>query len=331
MAGNERAPGSFVQRDAPLGVASRSPVPSRPAHAIEVAQPGDADVLRMVRRADPTAGVGEVLVRVVAATVNPTDIAARRGKTRGDATPPYVLGWDFCGEVLDRGDGVDDLAVGQFVAGMIPWYDVAGRVGAYASHIAIPTEWAVPVPDGVDPVVAATIPLNGLTAAQALDLLDVPAGARLLVTGASGAVGGFAVQLASSAGVRVTAVCSAGDEDWVRACGARQVVLRGEGPPAERFGYAFDAVPVGADLLGWLDDGAAVVITRRVQVPPERGIRHRAMLVHPDRPMLRELVAGIAAGRLVSRVAEVLPLSDAAAAHRRTEAGGLRGKIVLRP
>jgi NADPH:quinone reductase-like Zn-dependent oxidoreductase len=300
--------------------------------AIEVAEPGGADVLRMVRRADPVAGAGEILVRVVAATVNPTDIAARRGKTRGDAAPPYVPGWDFCGEVLDRGDGVDDLAVGQFVAGMIPWYEVAGRVGAYASHIAVPAEWAVPVPDGVDPVVAATVPLNGLTAAQALGKLAVPAGARLLVTGASGAVGGFAVQLASAAGVWVTALCSAGDEDWVRSCGARQVVLRGDGHPAvERFGHVFDAVPVGADLLGWLDDGAVVVITRRLQVAPERAIRHLPMLVRPDRAMLRELLAGVAAGRLVSRVAAVLPLADAAAAHRRTEAGGLRGKIVLRP
>jgi NADPH:quinone reductase len=307
MAGNEYAPGSFVQRDAPPDGASRGP--SRHVHAIEVAQPGGTDVLRMVRRADPAAGAGEILLRVVAATVNPTDIAARRGKTRG----------------------VDDLATGQFVAGMIPWYDVAGRVGAYASHIAIPAEWAVPVPDGVDPVIAATVPLNGLTAAQALELLDVPAGARLLVTGASGAVGSFAVQLASSAGVQVTAVCSVGDEDWVRLCGARQVAFRGDGPSAERFGYAFDAAPVGADLLGWLDDGAFAVTTRRVQIEPERAIRHSAMLVRPDRPMLRELVARIADGRLVSRVAQVLPLSDAAAAHRRTEAGGLRGKIVLRP
>lgn len=301
-------------------------------HAIEVAESGGAGVLRMVRRADPIAGIGEVLVRVAAATVNPTDIAARRGKVRGDATPPYVLGWDFCGEVLDRRDGVNDLAVGQFVAGLIPWYDVGGRIGAYASHIAVRAEWAVPVPDGVDPVVAATVPLNGLTAAQALDLLAVPAGERLLVTGASGAVGGFAVQLASLAGVQVTAVCSAGDEDWVRSCGARQVVLRGDGHSAgERFGYALDAVPVGADLLGWLDDGAVVVTTRRVQVAPERAIRHLPMLVRPDRRMLRELLAGVAAGRLVSRVAATLPLFDAAAAHRRTEAGGLRGKIVLRP
>jgi NADPH:quinone reductase-like Zn-dependent oxidoreductase len=305
---------------------------SRPVYAIEVAEPGDAEVLRLVRRADPPVGAGDVLVQVVAATVNPTDIAARRGKTRGGATPPYVPGWDFCGEVREVGDGVDDLAVGQLVAGMIPWYDAAGRIGAYASHIAVPAEWAVPIPEGVDPVVAATVPLNGLTAAQGLELLDLAAGGvRLLVTGASGAVGAFAVQLASSAGLAVTAVCAAGDEDWVRSCGARHVVPRGDARPVERFGYAFDAVPVGADLLDWLDDGADVVTTRSTRIAPERAIRHRAMLVRPDRRMLRELLAGIAAGLLASRVAEVLPLADAVTAHRRVEAGGLRGKVMLRP
>jgi len=249
-------------------------------------------------------------------------------------TPPLVLGWDLAGVVETAGGG---FGVGQRVVGMVPWF--ATGVGTYAELVAVDPGWLVPLPDGVDDVTGAALPLNALTASHALDLVGVMAGQTLLVTGASGAVGGYAVQLAAAAGARVLAVASAGDEDHVRSLGAKEVLARAE-PAAlvaaarEAAGGGLDAVldaaPVGPPLIAAVRDHGVFITVLDFQLPAtERGIRVGKVSATPDAPRLGRLVAALAAGDLTTRVAASLPLEQAAQAHERAAAGGLRGKIVL--
>ena len=168
----------------------------------EVTAFGGPEVLSPADRPDPAAGPGEVIVRILAATINPTDLSTRAGQSRRrtpDLEPPFVLGWDLAGEVSSVGHAVTAYAPGERVAGMIPFTDIGGRVGAYAEAAAVDPSWLAPLPDRVSFEEGATLPLNALTARQALDLLGLAAGSTLLITGASGGVGGFAVQLAVSA------------------------------------------------------------------------------------------------------------------------------------
>ncbi len=301
-------------------------------HVIEVAQTGGPDVLRLAERPDPQPAPDEAVVAVHAANVNPTDLGARAGKgPRAMPDPPYVIGWDFAGTVLNVGEGVDAVSPGDRVVGMIHWYANGGRLGAYAEQVAVPASWLVTLPDGLEETIAATIPLNALTAAQGLAILDLPAGASLLVTGASGAVGAFAVQLAKQAGLRVLAQASTDDEAFVAGLGADEVLARDADLAAvEPVDGLYDAVPLGEAAFAAVRDGGAAVSTRAVP-EPGRGIRQQVFLIEPDVARLRELVADVASGRLQTRIDRVLPLADAAEAHRLNEAGGLRGKVLLAP
>ena len=292
---------------------------------IEVSEYGGPEVLRVGERDEPASGPGQVVVRVRAANVNPTDLGARTGHgPRGVPDPPFVLGWDFAGDVEETGERV---------VGMIQWYDAEGSVGAYAEAIAVDPDWIVPLPEGLDYVDAATIPLNALTAVQGLELLALPDSTTLLVTGASGAVGGFAVQLAKQAGHRVIATASDGDEAWVSSLGADEVLPRdADLGSIEPVPAVFDAVPLGEPALAAVEDGGTVVSTRKVpDADPARGIRQEVFLIHHDRAELARLVDDVAHGRLRTRVDRTLPLAEAAEAHRLNEAGGLRGKVVLVP
>ncbi|MGE3288946.1 MAG: zinc-binding dehydrogenase, partial [Pseudonocardia sp.] len=220
---------------------------------------------------------------------------------------------------------------GTRIAAMIPWF--ATRRGAYAEVVAVDATWIAPVPEGLDDAVAATVPLAGLTARQALALAAVPDGGSLLVTGASGAVGAFAVQLAVQAGTEVYAVASAGDEEWVSGLGAAHVLgrdaLAGPLPPVDA---VLDAAPAGPGLIAAVRDGGSfVAVTDPTTPATERDVRVAKVSVTPDAGMLAELLDAVAAGRLRTRVAATLPLAEAAAAHRRLAAGGVRGKLVLVP
>jgi NADPH:quinone reductase-like Zn-dependent oxidoreductase len=305
-----------------------------PMNVVEVTEFGGPEVLRPAVRPDPVPGPGQALVQVRAANVNPADLAARAGHgPYGIPDPPFVPGWDFAGEIRQVAADVAGLRPGDRVAGMIHWYDQHGALGAYAGQVAVDTGWLVPLPDAVNYPVAATIPLNALSAAQGLDLLAAGPGAEILVTGASGAVGSFAVQLAAQAGLWVIAQASRADEEWVRSLGAAEVLPRdadlGRAGPVP---FVFDAVPLGGPALAAAADGGAVVSTRPVpEADPARRIRQQSFLIRLDRGRLSRLVAAVAGGALRSRVDRVLPLAEAAQAHRLSEAGGLRGKIVLTP
>jgi NADPH:quinone reductase len=301
-------------------------------------------------------------VRIAAANVNPTDLGARSGQVRARnprIEPPFVPGWDLAGEVLEVGANVDRYAPGDRVVGMIPWGRIDGRVGTYAQAAAVDPAWLAPAPAGVDEPTAATLPLNALTARQALHLLAAPPGATVLITSGSCAVGAFATQLAVQAGYRVLAVATWDDEDWVAGLGAAEVLPRST--DLARIGpvdAVLDVVPIGPEAIIPVRDGGTAVFTRPprferhangpaagttevarskphanapVMTGTVGGVRFDTILVQPDPAALAELSKDMAVGRLRSRVADVLPLAEAARAHRLVEAGGLRGKLLLAP
>jgi NADPH2:quinone reductase len=305
-----------------------------PIRVCEIAGFGGPEVLRTGVRPWPEPAAGEVVIEIAAATLNPTDIAARTGHHRRrvpELEPPFVPGWDFAGVVSDVGDGTSGFATGSPVLGMIPWLAIGGRVGAHAQAAAVEPAWLAARPERLDPVNAATVPLNALTARQALDLIDAPPGATLLITGASGAVGSFAAQLAVRAGLRVLAVAADGDEDWVRSLGVAEVLPRSfDAASVDAVEALLDAVPVGAAAAAAVRDGGVALFTRRVEgIPADRNLRIEMPLVRADSIALGQLTEHVAAGRLRTRVARTFDLARAADAHRMLERGGLRGKLVL--
>ena len=309
-------------------------------NVVEANDYGPPEVLHVATRPDPAATPGRVRVRVAAATVNPADAGTRAGAFSHyvpDLPKPFVLGWDFAGTVLDDGEG---FRAGERVAGMIPWFALATGEGAYAEIVVAEPAWLAHVPSAVDDVTAATIPLNGVTARQAVDLLAVAPGSIVAVTGASGGVGGFAVQFLVAAGAHVIGVASRGDEEHVASLGVKEVVTRT--PGADLASAIRSVTPTGVDalfdpgtagpaLLDAIRDGG-VHVTATAPVPdPGRGIRLDRVEVANDAAQLQALLDDVAAGRLITRVADTLPFADAAEAHRRVEAGGFHGKLVLIP
>jgi NADPH:quinone reductase-like Zn-dependent oxidoreductase len=278
-------------------------------------------------------------VAVAAATVNPADAGTRAGAFRHyvpDLPMPYVLGWDVAGTVLDDGAG---FRTGDRVAGMIPWFALGTGEGALAEIVSAEPAWLGRIPSGLDDRRAATVPLNGLTARQAIDVLAAEPGTVVAVTGASGAVGGFAAQLLVAAGVHVIAVASPGDEAFVASLGVKEVVTRSAGTdlaaairavaPAAGVDALFDPGSAGAPLLDVIRDGGVHVTSTAPLPDPGRGIRMGRVEVEPDAAQLQSLLDDVGAGHLHTRVADTLPFTAAAEAHRRLEAGGLRGKLVL--
>jgi NADPH:quinone reductase-like Zn-dependent oxidoreductase len=301
----------------------------------EVTAFGGPEVLQIAERPDPVAGTGQLVVAIRAAAVNPSDIGTRAGQARRrlpDLEPPFVPGWDLAGEVSQVGEGVSAYAAGDRVVGMIPFTRTGGRVGAYAEAAAVQPGWLAPLDPAVSFEEGATLPLNSLTAREALRMLALPPGARLLITGAGGAVGGFATQLAVAAGLEVIAVAGRNDEDWVAGLGPAEVLPRDADLGAiEQVEGVIDAVPLGpAASTPALRDGGTAVFTRPPD-PPEsdRDLHLESFLVSSDAAGLRELAARLAAGELRTRVARTLPLDEVAEAHLLTEAGGLGGKVVL--
>jgi NADPH:quinone reductase-like Zn-dependent oxidoreductase len=236
------------------------------------------------------------------------------------------LGWDFAGTISATGPGVD-LAVGTRVAGMVGGFD--RDFGTYAEQLVVPAADVAVVPEGLDLVAAATVPLNGLAAAQMLDLLgDAPgAGNRLLVTGAAGAVGGYVAKLAQDRGWNVTGLARAGDEAFVRSLGVDFT---------EHAEPGWDAIADAAKLqergLALVRDGGSFVgVQPGAEPPAERGVTVAAVVAHADGERLSELLARTASGELPARVHAVVPLDQVADAHRDMAKGGVRGRYVLKP
>ncbi|MGW1179063.1 NADP-dependent oxidoreductase [Kitasatospora sp. NPDC002543] len=309
--------------------------------AIGLEEFGDPDVLRVLDLPEPQAGPGEVRIRVHAAAVNPTDVMLRRGGhavRMPDRRPPFVPGMDAAGVIDQLGPGADGrLAVGQRVVAVVRF--TGERGGAYAERIVVPAASVVPAPEKVDLPAASTLLMNAMTARLALDALAVPPGGTVAVTGAAGAVGGYAVELAKADGLTVVADASPRDVERVRRFGAGHVVERGPEVAARIRGLLPDGVPGlvdGSDqtteVVPAVADGGALAALRGWPGPAGRSIRVHPVMVadaiaHTER--LDALCRQVEAGVLTLRVAEVLPAEQAARAHRLLEAGGLRGRLVL--
>jgi NADPH:quinone reductase-like Zn-dependent oxidoreductase len=300
---------------------------------VEVAAFGGPEALTVAERPDPVAAPGQVLIRVRAANVNPTDLSVRDGsvvRRNPRVTPPVVPGWDLAGEVAALGDGVTGFEPGQRVVAMVHWPTYSGTIGAYSELVALDAALVVPTPDGVDDATAATIPLNALTADQALGIIDPAPGTTLLVTGASGAVGAFGAQFAVQRGLRVIAQAGRDDEDFVWSLGVEDVLPRDADLTAiDEIDNVFDAVPLGPVAATRMAPGGTAVFTRGVQSEAPDGRRFEVVLCKDDPVALRRVVADVGDGLIATRVAQVLPLEEAPRAHELAEAGGNHGKIVL--
>ena len=300
---------------------------------------GGPEVLHLVSLPVPVPGPGEVRVRVAAAAVNPTDLAFRSGAHRSmpaGVSPPYVPGMDLAG-VVDIPGGDSPWAPGDRVmAAVSPW--VPGG-GAQAEFVVVAADALTRVPESFSLQAAATLPMNALTVRAALDELAPEPGQTLGVTGAAGAVGGYAIQLGRAEGLRVIADASPADEELVSELGADVVVPRGPGV-AERMRQVFppgvdallDAAVMGPQVLAAVRDGGQVIAVRPFSGESERGITVSLVLVFHhlhEGDTLARLAELAAKGMLSLRVADVLPAGRAAEAHRRFEAHGVRGRLVL--
>ena len=301
---------------------------------------GGPEVLEVVDVPEVHAGPGQVRLRIYAAAVNPTDTMARNGSRAAEQKadpPPYIPGMDAAGIVDEIGDGVTTgVAVGDRVMAMVC---PKGSHGAYREQIVLDQRAVVSAPAGTSHVEACTLPMNGLTARQSLDLLGLSEGQVVAVTGAAGAYGGYVIQLAKADGLMVIADASPADRDLIKTLGADIIVGRGD-DVAERFREHFprgvDGVADGAVLnekvIAAVKDGGAFTSVRRFIGEPQRDIRFTATSVRDydcEYEKLDRLRQQAESGILTLRVAEAMPAANASEAHRRLEAGGTRGRLVL--
>ncbi|TPG33559.1 NADP-dependent oxidoreductase [Mycolicibacterium hodleri] len=316
--------------------------------AVVITKYGGPDVLELANVPEPHAGRGQLRVRVHAAAVNPADVLFRVGDIdaalNDDVPRPYRPGMDVAGILDEIGEDADtDLRVGERVMAMVVPIDPSG--GAYAEFVVLQPQQVTRAPAGSDHAHAATVPMNGLTARHALDVLDLPPDAWIAVTGAAGAVGGYVVELAKADGLHVVADAGPTDRDLVSSFGADIVVPRGDGI-AERIRSAIpggvdaviDTALSGAEIEPVLRPGGQLAILRK---PGERGMQElparedievrdvwvpEYRLAHDKLDGLRRLAEE---KKLTMRVAHVYPAAQAPEAHRRIEAGGVRGRLVL--
>src|SRR5580700_8985072 len=247
--------------------------------AAVIRTPGGPDSIEFIDLPVAGPGPGEVRVQIVAAPVNPVDLTVASGPLHAMGLinqPDHTgLGWDFAGTVAAAGPGVD-LAAGTRVAGLVDGFN--RDFGTYAEQLVVPAANLAEVPDGLDLAAASTVPLNGLAAAQLLDLLgDAPTeGNRLLVTGAAGAVGGYVAALAQDRDWQVTGLARAEDEDFVRSLGAEFTMHAEPGWDAVADGAAMQdralalirewplAGQAEADLAGDHGSGSGCVMVRQL-------------------------------------------------------------------
>ncbi len=302
---------------------------------------GGPEVLRLEDLPMPLAGPGEVVVRVAASTINPTDLLMRSGEQAGlmtDLSPPYVAGMEFSGHVEAVGEGVG-LAPGTPVIGVVN--PRRPRGGAHAQFIAVPAASVAPIGAHVDIVAAATIPMNGLTAWLALDLVGLAPGEVLLVTGGTGLLGGAVLQLARTRGLTVAAFGRESDRALLESLGADVVIPRGGDMAAAVFALHPDGVDalidgalIGAQVSSAVRAGGSAISLRRSH-PIEDARLNIGYVAVTDGMEDNAILTGLArladTGKLISREAPQgrFSLARAAEAHRMTEAGGFRGRVIL--
>ncbi|MGW4566552.1 NADP-dependent oxidoreductase [Streptomyces sp. NPDC004561] len=298
---------------------------------------GGPEVLKEVRVERPKPGPNQVLVRVRAAGLNPTDWKHRAsGLFLG--RPPFVLGWDVSGEVAETGIGVVAFEPGDEVFGMLPY--PYGH-GSHAEYVIAPVRALTHKPASIDHTHAGALPLVSLTAWQALtEHAGIRPGQRVLIHAAAGGVGHVAVQIAKARGAYVIGTASAGKHDFLREIGVDEAVDY----RSTDFTEAVRDVDVVLDTVG----GETAVKSLRVLRPggivvsilpdgsPEffaeaerLGVRGVQMLVDADRAGMEAVAELAASGRLRATIAGTFPLAEAAKAHELGDTGRTTGKLVL--
>lgn len=301
--------------------------------AVRIHNFGGPETLKVEDLPMPQPGHGEVRIRVLGASVNPVDYKMRNGGYLPREALPVTLGRDVAGVIDAEGPGVEGLLVGDAVFAMLD-----RDHGGYVEYVNQPAANCAPKPARLDFVQAAAVPLAGLTAWQGLfDHGGLEAGQRVLIHGAAGGVGHFAVQFARTRGATVIATCSGRDGDFVESLGASEAIDYHK----ERFEDRVQDVDLVFDLIGgetqersWavLKTGGVLVSTLKEPDQAKAAVKHARGLhymAHPDGRQLAEIGRLIDAGQVVPRIDRVFPLDEAAEAEAALEHDHVRGKIVL--
>ncbi|MEH6471394.1 MAG: NADP-dependent oxidoreductase [Halopseudomonas sp.] len=309
--------------------------------AIQIHQFGGTEELRLEQVESPALGAAEVLIDVAAAGVNPIDWKTRQGGGAApfQGEPPLILGWECAGTVRECGEDVTDFAVGDRVCGLLNFPD-PGR--CYAEQVVAKVAQLSKVPQTLDLVELGGLPLAGLTAWQALfDSAELQAGQRVLVLAAAGGVGHLAVQLAKWKGAEVIGTASQANAEFLRSLGCDQVVDYHNQNVAESVsdvdvildGMGGDA---GVEVLACLKPGGisvtlpSVTAAQVIEAAEARGCRAASIRVVPNGEQLAQLVAVAEQGKLRLQVDKLFSFDEVAEAHRYSETGRARGKIILK-
>ena len=298
---------------------------------------GEPEVLRLDDVDVPTPGPGQARVRVAATSFNGVDGNIRGGRMQGPMPMelPHVPGVDVAGTIDALADGVTGWQVGDAVIGFLPF----GADGATAEYVLATVTGLAPAPSTIPLADAAALPVVGLTAWQALfEHANLRSGQRILITGAGGAVGGYAVQLAKASGAHVIATASARTREAAERHGADEII----DPTAGELGDAVDVLlnlaPISPELFTALaarvlDGGVVVNTTVWMPAPSDEARRVRGidLYLRSDATQLAELSARVDRGELTVDIAERVPMSELADVHRRAAAGTLAGKVVVLP
>jgi NADPH:quinone reductase-like Zn-dependent oxidoreductase len=294
---------------------------------------GGPEVLKYGEMPDPVAAPGEVVVDIVAASVNGADWKVREGNAAQLSRFPYILGRDFSGVVSALGEGVKDFRVGDEVFAVC---DV-GQEGAYAEKIAIKAAIVARKPPSLSHVDAAALALAGLTAICAIeDTIKLKAGETILIQGGAGGVASFAIQLAKYLGARVITTASAANHDYLRQIGADEIIDYNAvdfTKVVKDCDAAFDTV--GGDVTQRTfavlkPGGRAAFITAKLAPKPDRSdVISLRPIVGRDRPHLERIVELVAAGAVRPPEVTLYKLSEAAAAHEVSQSRHFRGKLVF--
>lgn len=313
---------------------------------------GGPDVLTLTEVPEPPSpGPGEVVVAIHAAGVNPLDAAVRSGRLSPllGREFPLIVGNDGAGIVTAIGAGVSNVGIGDRVHGLFDAAPAPARhgfatPGTYAEQAVTRASTLTPVSDDVDMITAAAMPVAGLTAYQSLvRKARIERGSSVLVIGASGGVGTFATQIAVSLGANVTGVAGGSRVDLVRSLGAQTVIDHHETDPTtltDQFDLVYDVstkfsyrrvrhlVAPGGLFVANIGPRLAI-LSPRLRRPERRFGRYGFAWVAADARDLTALTAMVEAGEIRPCIGKVLPLADAANAHRLLESGQVFGKVVL--
>ena len=308
--------------------------------AVGIMKHGGPEALEVLEVPDINVGPGQIRIRNFAASVNPVDVSVRNGsmaQMQKVNPPPYIPGMDAAGIIDQIGEDVKtDLKVGDSVMAMVV---PNGDHGAYKENIVLDQNAVVKAPKNTTHIQASTLPMNSLTARLSLDLLDLSKGQVLAVTGSPGAYGGFVVQLAKADGLTVIADSNDSDKSLLESLGVDIIIPRGEGF-AERIRQEFpdgvDGMADGALLneaaIEAVKDGGSFTSVRGFKGEPQRDIDFTATWVTAydcKKDKLETLCEQAESGVLTLRVADSVTMENAAEAHKKLEAGGTRGRMVI--